>query len=55
MQVEIHRHRNVGEEWQIEIYTDPEEEARFESIDAKVKLSDIYRRVRFVEKAEETE
>lgn len=47
IQVEIYRHNQAGQPWEREIYTEPEEKMTFESIGAKVKLADIYRRVNF--------
>ena len=51
MRVEIYRHSAPGEEWQPEIYADPEAEVRFESIGLSAGLRDIYRRVKFSEEA----
>lgn len=55
IKVEVYRHSYAGEPWQKEIYTEPTQEAFFESIDLKIKLAEIYRRVQFSAISEETE
>lgn len=52
IRVEVYRHENAGEPWQKEIYTELAQEAFFESIDLKVKLAEIYRRVHFSDVSE---
>ena len=52
MRVEIYRRSQPGEDWRGEIYGGAEKEALFESVGAKVKLADIYKRVRFSETPE---
>lgn len=47
MHVEVYRHEQAGAAWQSEVYTEPEEEIFFASVGLKLKLADIYRRVRF--------
>ncbi len=47
MRVEVYRHQHAGESWQGEIYTDANHETVFESVGAKVKIANIYRRVQF--------
>lgn len=53
--IEIYRHEEAGDTWQCEAYTEPEQEVFFESVGAKMKLADIYRRVRFAAPAEQEE
>lgn len=53
MRVEVYGHEQAGADWQSEIYTEPEEEIFFVSVGARIKVADIYRRVRFA--APETE
>jgi Uma2 family endonuclease len=53
MRVEVYRHEQVGADWQSEVYTEPEAEVFFASVGAKIKVADIYRRVKFA--APETE
>jgi Uma2 family endonuclease len=50
MMVELHR--RSGDEWQTEIFTAPEEECAFASVSLTLRLTDIYRNVRFDEAAE---
>src|SRR5437868_11662416 len=45
MMVELHR--RLGDEWQMEIFTEAEEQFTFESIGLTMSLGDIYRNVRF--------
>ncbi|MGB9178520.1 MAG: Uma2 family endonuclease [Pyrinomonadaceae bacterium] len=47
----IELHRRSGDDWQIEIYTDADEQCAFESVGLKMNLTDIYRNVRFDNKA----
>lgn len=53
MRVEVCRHEQAGAAWQSEVYTELEAEVSFASVGAKIKLADIYRRVKFA--APETE
>jgi Uma2 family endonuclease len=53
MRVEVYRHEQAGAAWQSEVYTEPEAEVFFASVGAKIKVADIYRRVKFA--APETE
>lgn len=53
MLVEVYRHEQAGAAWQSEVYTEPEAEVFFASVGAKMKVADIYRRVKFA--APETE
>lgn len=47
MRVEVYRHEQAGAVWQSEVYIEPEAEVSFTSVGLKVKLADIYRRVKF--------
>ena len=49
MMVELHR--RSGDDWQVEIYTEPDEHYSFKSVGLTLGLSDIYRNVRFDEAA----
>lgn len=49
VQMFVELHRRVGEEWQTELLTRPEEELRLESVGLSLTLSEIYRNVEFVE------
>ncbi|OLE51576.1 MAG: hypothetical protein AUG51_22620 [Acidobacteria bacterium 13_1_20CM_3_53_8] len=51
MMVELHR-RTVGE-WQAEIFTEANDQCAFESVGLTMSLGDIYRNVRFDERAED--
>jgi len=53
--IEIYRHQQAGETWQCEAFTDPEQEVFLASVGAKIKLADLYRRVRFPAITEEEE
>ena len=44
--------RRQGDEWQTEIFTEPEEECAFASVGLTLRLRDIYRNARFDEPAE---
>jgi hypothetical protein len=50
MTVELHR--RVGDGWRTEILTSPDDECAFASVGLTLRLSDIYRNVRFDETAE---
>jgi Uma2 family endonuclease len=52
MMVEIHRRRSSGDDWQTEIFTEPDEQCTFDSVGLTMSLGDIYRNVRFDEAAE---
>ena len=54
-QVEVYRHTKAGEEWQKEIYNDPEQQVFLASINASFTLHEIYSRVRFGALAEDEE
>jgi Uma2 family endonuclease len=45
--LEIELHRRTDEDWQTEIYRDPEDNIVFDSISLCLTLGDIYRNVRF--------
>ncbi len=53
MMVELHR--RGGGEWRTEIFTKPEQECAFGSVGLTLRLADIYRNVRFDERAETQE
>ena len=48
----IELHRRTGDDWQVEIFSEPEERCTFESVGLTMSLSDVYRNVRFDEAAE---
>jgi Uma2 family endonuclease len=50
MMVELHR--RSGDDWQTEIFTEPEEDCAFTSVGLTLGLADIYRNARFDERAE---
>ena len=47
----IELHRRSGDDWQVEIYTEADDECAFASVGLTLNLSDIYRNVRFDETA----
>jgi Uma2 family endonuclease len=51
MMIELHR-RVSGDEWQTEIFTEPEEQCAFASVGLTLSLNDIYRSVRFNDETE---
>ncbi|HEX4946036.1 MAG TPA: Uma2 family endonuclease [Blastocatellia bacterium] len=46
MRVEAYRHQNPGEEWQVRLYTDPNDIITFESVELSLSLAEIYEGIR---------
>jgi Uma2 family endonuclease len=55
VQVEVYGHKQAGEDWSRQVYTDLQSKVHFDSIGLSVNLSDIYKRVRFSDNEEETD
>ncbi len=49
----IELHRRSGDNWQVEIFTEADDECAFASVGLTLKVSDIYRNVRFDETVED--
>jgi len=55
VQVEVYRRQNAGEDWTKQVYSGLQSEIHFDSIEVKINLADIYKRVRFSENILEME
>ena len=53
--IEVYRREQVDEQWQVQIYTNLQDEISFASIGVQVKVADIYRRVKIAAVTPEVE